>query len=129
MFSRATWVLSYYSGTYLRELGKTWKYGVWIPHDLSPHQLQHRVDACIKGEKADPGIHQDPLGSSGIQRDPWDPLESSGIRGIRGIHWNPVGSVGSIGIHWDPAGSSGIQWDPVGSIGIHWDQYESIEVH
>ena len=30
--------------THLHELGKTWKYGVWIPHDLSPHQLQHRVD-------------------------------------------------------------------------------------
>ena len=24
-----------------------WKYGVWIPHELSPHQLQHRVDACM----------------------------------------------------------------------------------
>ena len=34
--------------TYLGELGKTWKYGVWIPHDLSPHQLQHRVDACME---------------------------------------------------------------------------------
>src|SRR5271155_4632974 len=33
--------------THLRELGKTWKYGVWIPHDLSPHQLQHRVDTCM----------------------------------------------------------------------------------
>ena len=32
--------------THLHELGKMWKYGVWIPHDLSPHQLQHRVDAC-----------------------------------------------------------------------------------
>ncbi|CAF3763493.1 unnamed protein product [Rotaria socialis] len=29
------------------ELGKKWRYGVWIPHELSPHQLQHRVDACI----------------------------------------------------------------------------------
>jgi histone-lysine N-methyltransferase SETMAR len=25
--------------THLRELDKTWKYRVWIPHDLSPHQL------------------------------------------------------------------------------------------
>jgi hypothetical protein len=32
---------------HLKELGKTWKYGVWIPHELSPHQLQHRVDACM----------------------------------------------------------------------------------
>ena len=23
-----------------------WKYGVWIPHELSPHQLQLRVDTC-----------------------------------------------------------------------------------
>jgi histone-lysine N-methyltransferase SETMAR len=34
--------------THLSELGKTWKYGVWIPHDLSPHQLQHRIDACME---------------------------------------------------------------------------------
>ena len=34
--------------THLNELGKTWKYGVWIPHDLSPHQLQLRVDACME---------------------------------------------------------------------------------
>ena len=34
--------------THLHELGKTCKYGVWIPHDLSPHQLQHRVDACME---------------------------------------------------------------------------------
>lgn len=33
--------------THLSELGKTWKYGVWIPHELSPHQLQLRVDACM----------------------------------------------------------------------------------
>ncbi len=25
--------------TYLGELGKTWKYGVWISHELSSHQL------------------------------------------------------------------------------------------
>ncbi|CAF4865640.1 unnamed protein product [Rotaria socialis] len=34
--------------THLRELVKTWKYGVWIPHEVSPLQLQHRVDACMK---------------------------------------------------------------------------------
>lgn len=34
--------------THLADLGKTWKYGVWIPHELSPHQLQHRVDACME---------------------------------------------------------------------------------
>ncbi|CAF1240404.1 unnamed protein product [Didymodactylos carnosus] len=33
---------------HLDELGKTWKYGAWIPHDLSPPQLQHRVDACME---------------------------------------------------------------------------------
>ena len=32
---------------HLNELGKTWRYGVWIPHELSPHQLQYRVDACM----------------------------------------------------------------------------------
>ena len=34
--------------THLGELGKTWKYGVWIPHELSALQLQHRVDACME---------------------------------------------------------------------------------
>ena len=34
--------------THLHELGKTWKYGVWIPHELSPHQLQPRVDSCME---------------------------------------------------------------------------------
>ncbi|CAF1675068.1 unnamed protein product, partial [Adineta ricciae] len=34
--------------THLADLGKTWKYGVWIRHELSPHQLQHRVDACME---------------------------------------------------------------------------------
>ena len=34
--------------THLHELGKTWKYGVWIPHELSPLQLQQRVDACME---------------------------------------------------------------------------------
>jgi histone-lysine N-methyltransferase SETMAR len=33
--------------THLNELGKTWKYGVWIAHELSPHQLQLRVDGCM----------------------------------------------------------------------------------
>ena len=33
--------------THLNELGKTWKYGVWIPHQLSLHQLQLRVDTCM----------------------------------------------------------------------------------
>jgi transposase len=34
--------------THLKELGKAWKYGVWIPHELSPHQLQLRVDASME---------------------------------------------------------------------------------
>ena len=33
--------------THLNELGKTWKYGVWIPHELSTHQLQYRLDVCM----------------------------------------------------------------------------------
>ena len=33
--------------TLLSELGKTWKYRVWIPHELLPHQLQLRVDTCM----------------------------------------------------------------------------------
>ena len=33
--------------THLSESGKTWKYGVWIPHELSPHQLQLRVDTWL----------------------------------------------------------------------------------
>jgi histone-lysine N-methyltransferase SETMAR len=33
--------------TYLNKLGKTWKYGVWIPHELSAHQLQYRLDVCM----------------------------------------------------------------------------------
>ncbi|CAF4199481.1 unnamed protein product [Rotaria sp. Silwood2] len=33
--------------TYLNELGKTWKYGVWIPHELSAHRLQYRLDVCM----------------------------------------------------------------------------------
>ena len=34
--------------THQGEFGKTWKYGVWIPHELSQLQLQHRVDACME---------------------------------------------------------------------------------
>jgi len=34
--------------THRHESGKTWKYGVWIPHEFSPHQLQHRIDACME---------------------------------------------------------------------------------
>ena len=33
--------------THLSKLDRTWKYGVWIPHELTPHQLQFRVDICI----------------------------------------------------------------------------------
>jgi [histone H3]-lysine36 N-dimethyltransferase SETMAR len=33
---------------HLKELGKIWKYGVWIPHELSPLQLQQRVDSCME---------------------------------------------------------------------------------
>jgi hypothetical protein len=33
---------------HLHELVKTWKYGVWTLHDLSPQQLQQRVDACME---------------------------------------------------------------------------------
>jgi hypothetical protein len=33
---------------HLGELGKTWKYRVWIPHELLLNQLQHRVDACME---------------------------------------------------------------------------------
>ena len=33
---------------HLLELGEAWKYGVWIPHELLPLQLQHSVDAGIK---------------------------------------------------------------------------------
>ena len=34
--------------THQKELGKTWKYDVWIPDELSPRQLQLRVDACLE---------------------------------------------------------------------------------
>jgi len=32
---------------HLMELGKVWKYGVWIPHELTPHQLQVRIGICM----------------------------------------------------------------------------------
>ena len=34
--------------THLQELGKTWRYGVWIPDQLSWRQLQLRVYASIE---------------------------------------------------------------------------------
>jgi histone-lysine N-methyltransferase SETMAR len=34
-------------GKHLDELGKTWRYGGWIPHEISPRQRQHRVDTCM----------------------------------------------------------------------------------
>ena len=34
-------------GKHLNESGKTWRYGVWISNELSPHQLQYRVDVCM----------------------------------------------------------------------------------
>ena len=33
--------------TYLSELGRIWKYGVWILYESSPNQLQFRVDTCM----------------------------------------------------------------------------------
>ena len=33
---------------HLRVLGKTWKYSVWISDELSPYQLQLRVDASLE---------------------------------------------------------------------------------
>ena len=32
---------------HLIQLDKVWRYGVWILHDLSPDQLQYRIDACM----------------------------------------------------------------------------------
>jgi histone-lysine N-methyltransferase SETMAR len=32
---------------HLHNLGKTWKYGAWIPHHFALHQLQLRVDLCM----------------------------------------------------------------------------------
>ncbi|CAF3468970.1 unnamed protein product [Rotaria socialis] len=58
---------------HLNELDKKWRYGVWIPHELSPHQLQHRVDACVATPKAD-------LHPKKVMLSVW-----SGVNGI--IHW------------------------------------------
>ena len=33
---------------YLSELSTTWKYKVWIRHELLPHQPQLRVDTCME---------------------------------------------------------------------------------
>ena len=33
---------------HLHDLGKMWKYGIRIPHELTLHQLQKRVDACME---------------------------------------------------------------------------------
>lgn len=33
---------------YLHVLGKVYKYGVWIPHDLSPIHMKIRVDTCME---------------------------------------------------------------------------------
>jgi [histone H3]-lysine36 N-dimethyltransferase SETMAR len=32
---------------HLHELGKTWKWGLWIPHELTTSQLRARVEACM----------------------------------------------------------------------------------
>ncbi len=29
-------------------LRRSWNYDVWIPHDLSSHQLNRRVDVCVE---------------------------------------------------------------------------------
>ena len=34
--------------THVKELGKMWKYGVWVPHELLPRRLQLRVDVCMR---------------------------------------------------------------------------------
>ena len=33
---------------HLGDLGKTYRYGVWIPHQLTSDQLDRRVDACLE---------------------------------------------------------------------------------
>ena len=33
---------------HLSDLGKTWKYGLWIPHELTKAQLDRRVDTCLE---------------------------------------------------------------------------------
>ncbi|CAF1192936.1 unnamed protein product [Adineta ricciae] len=32
---------------HLADFCKSWKYGIWIPHKLSPYQLQSRVNTCM----------------------------------------------------------------------------------
>lgn len=32
----------------LRKLGKRWKFGVWVPHELTPQQLQNRTNVCME---------------------------------------------------------------------------------
>lgn len=32
---------------HLHDLGKSWKFGAWIPHQLAPNQLQLRSDICM----------------------------------------------------------------------------------
>ena len=33
---------------HLSDLGKTWKYGFWIPHELTKTQPDRRVDTCLE---------------------------------------------------------------------------------
>lgn len=33
---------------HLDQIGKSWKYGVWVPHELTRDQLNRWVDACIE---------------------------------------------------------------------------------
>ena len=33
---------------HLSDLGKLWKYGLWIPHELTKDQLDRRVDTCLE---------------------------------------------------------------------------------
>lgn len=33
---------------HLHKLGKTWKYGIFVPHNLSSEQLKHHVDVCMQ---------------------------------------------------------------------------------
>ena len=33
---------------HLHDLGKAWKYGAWVPHELTPYQLQRRVHTCME---------------------------------------------------------------------------------
>ena len=33
---------------HLIDLGKTWRYGYWVPHELTDQQFQNRVDSCLE---------------------------------------------------------------------------------